>query len=82
MTVIKLQNSIFPGNLKIARQYRGLTQLGLCRKVPMLKQSDLAIFENGGYARIPEKLLIEIMETLDFPYEFLKKEVKDVKYIF
>lgn len=78
-SVIKLQGKIKPSALKVAIGYRGISQTKLCKNVKGLSQSNLSKFLNGYYGCLSEEKLKQIMEYLEFPFEFLYKEFKPFK---
>lgn len=69
--IYKLKGKVNPGMLKIAREYRGLNQTELCKKVKGLSQPNLSRFEKGQWGAISELKLREVMDVLDWPFEFL-----------
>lgn len=77
MKIIKLESKVNPYALKLARQYRGYSQSELCKEVKGLSQSNLSKFEKGYFGMISESKLKEIMEFLNFPYSFLKSNIKE-----
>ena len=57
--------------LTFARSYRQLSQAKLCEEVKGLSQSNLSKFENGFNDKISDVKLKEIMEYLNFPFDWL-----------
>lgn len=72
---------IYPFALKTAMDYRGITQSKLCKNVKGLSQSSVSKFLNGYFNTISERKLMEVMEFLEFPFNFLYKDIKPVKFI-
>lgn len=60
--------------MKFAREYRGYSQKGLCSKIDGLSQSNVSNFENGK-GKIGKEQIIKIMDFLNFPIEWLDKEL-------
>jgi predicted XRE-type DNA-binding protein len=72
---------IYPFALKTAMDYRGITQSKLCKNVKGLSQSSVSKFLNGYFNSISESKLIEIMDFLQFPFNFLYKDIKKVNFL-
>lgn len=70
---------INPNQLKIAMNYRGYNQVKLAKNFKGISQSALSLFLKGERNRISLDKLKLIMEFLDFPMEFLYKNIKPVK---
>lgn len=77
--VISLKTYVQPSALKVAMNYRGITQSKLSKNVGGISQSSISKFLNGNIFSIPEHKLKEIMSFLDFPFDFLYKEFKPLK---
>jgi len=65
--------TINPEMLILAREYRGLTQEELARKL-YVSQAKIARIEGGIQTEIPDELLSTLSETLSFPSEFFSQE--------
>ena len=59
-----------------AREYRGYSQTELSSKIPGLSQSNLSKFEKG-LSTISDELLHKIVSFLDFPFDFLSKNISN-----
>lgn len=57
--------------LKLAREYRGLSQIELVSKVKGLSQSNLSKYEKGFDRVISAEILKEIMSVLKWPLGWL-----------
>ena len=57
--------------LKFAREYRGYTQISLCKSIKGLSQSNLSKYEKGFEGMIKDEKVEEIMKHLNFPLAFL-----------
>jgi len=64
--------------LKFAREYRGHTQVGLCKEIKGLSQGNLSRFEKGFEGAVNDDKLVEIMELLNFPVSFLDAIIRPV----
>lgn len=62
--------------LTFAREYRGYSQTELSSKIVGLSQSNLSKFEKG-LNTISDDLLSKIISYLDFPFEFLCKNISN-----
>lgn len=62
--------------LTFAREYRGLTQTALAKRVSGLSQSNLSKFEKG-VGTLSADALRRIMQELDFPMEFLSLSINN-----
>lgn len=80
MKVISLDSKIKPSALDTAMGYRGVSVAKLCKEIKGLTKEDLTKFLKGSHGTIPEDKLKEIMIFLEFPFEFLFKEFKPIKY--
>lgn len=80
MKIIHLKSEIKPSALETAMGYRGVSSSKLCKEIKGLTQEDLAKFLKGSHGTIPENKLKEIMIFLEFPFGFLYKEFKPIKY--
>ena len=69
--VIKMTSEIKPSALKVAMGYRGVSQTELRKNIKGLSQSNVSRFLKGYYGAISEMKLKEIMQYLNFPFEFL-----------
>lgn len=78
--VYRISSGINPNQLKLVREYRGYTQTKLCKNIKGLSQSNLSKFEKGLFACISEDKLREIMLFLDWPFDFLYKEI-NIKFL-
>lgn len=81
MTIVQLETNIYPSSLKFAMDYRGISQTVLCRNVEGVSQPNLSKFLNGYYGCLSNDKLKEIMNYLNFPFEFLYSDVKQVKIL-
>ena len=72
---------IYPFALETAMGYRGISQTELCKNIKGLSQPNLSKFLKGYFNSISEIKLINIMEFLDFPFEFLYKDIKKVNFL-
>jgi len=79
--IIKLKSDINPIALKTAMGYRGITQSKLCKNIKGLSQPNLSKFLKGYYGCLSEDKLKDIMTFLNWPFEFLFKDIKEIKYI-
>lgn len=70
-----LHSDINPSQLKLVREYRGYTQTKLCKEIKGLSQSNLSKFEKGLYACLSEEKLREIMNHLEWPFDFLCQKI-------
>jgi transcriptional regulator with XRE-family HTH domain len=64
--------------LKFAREYRKYTQAKLCKDVKELSQSNLSKYEQGFEGMLKNEKVLEIMNFLNFPIEFLEKTMPDL----
>jgi len=62
--------------LTFAREYRGYSQTELSSKIVGLSQPNLSKFEKG-LNTLSDELLIKVMSFLDFPFEFLSKNISN-----
>lgn len=62
--------------LTFAREYRGLTQTELAKRVSGLSQSNLSRFEKG-LGVLSEGVIDRIMDVLDFPKGFLRLNIRN-----
>jgi Zn-dependent peptidase ImmA (M78 family)/DNA-binding XRE family transcriptional regulator len=62
--------------LTFAREYRGYTQTDLSSTIDGLSQPNLSKFEKG-LSTLSEELLLKIVSFLDFPLEFLSKNISN-----
>lgn len=76
---IIIHPTINHNQLVFARKYRGYTQTELAKNIKGLSQANLSKFEKG-FKTISIDKVREIMTFLDFPFDFLFREVKQVKY--
>ena len=81
MKVITINQTVNPYALTVARNYRGYNQTRLCKAITGLTQSRLSKFENGRIGELTITQLKEIMEFLEFPFEFLYKDIKEVNVL-
>lgn len=79
--VIQLKSEIYPSSLELAMGYRGCSQTKLCKNIKGISQPNLSKFLKGYFGCISESKLKEIMDYLEFPFEFLYKELKPIKYL-
>lgn len=80
--IIKLKSDINPDALKLAMQYRGITQSKLCKEVKGISQPNLSKFLKGYFGCLSEEKLKLIMVYLNFPFDFIYKykEIKLLKH--
>lgn len=76
MRVVKLESKIKPSALVIAMGYQGISITKLCENVKDLYCEDVSRFLEGYTGTIPQEKLKEIMQYLEWSYEFLYKEIK------
>lgn len=81
MSVIKLTSEIKPSALIVAMNYRGISQTELCKNIKGLSQPNLSKFLKGYFGCVSNEKLKEIMEFLNFPFEFLYNEFKQLNYL-
>ena len=62
--------------LTFAREYRGMTQTSLAAKISGLSQSNLSKYEKG-LCTLSDEILCRIMNTLEFPMEFLDLKIEN-----
>ena len=62
--------------LSFARIYRGYSQTELASMIEGLSQPNLSKFEKGLNS-LSDELLLKIIDYLDFPYEFLSKNISN-----
>ncbi len=74
-------SNIYTDSLKFAMDYRGISQTVLCRNIEGVSQSNLSMFLNGYYGCLSKDKLKQIMNYLNFPFEFLYRQVKQVKIL-
>lgn len=80
MGLIIMHPEINPYAFTTVRQYRGYSQSKLCKSIKGLSQSNLSDFEKGKRGKISIEKLKEIMKFLDWPFDFLYKEIESIKY--
>lgn len=81
-TLIELKSDyklIQPKALKIAMGYRGYNQSELSKNFKGLSQPALSRFFKGDRNVISEEKLKNIMEFLDFPFQFLYKKFDPIQ---
>lgn len=66
--------------MKLARNFRNITQKELCSQIKGLSQSNLSKFEKG-LADIKEETKIAVMEYLKWPIGFLDKKINNVEFM-
>ena len=62
--------------LTFAREYRGYSQTDLSSKIEGLSQPNLSKYEKG-LSTLSDELLFKIVSFLDFPFEFLSKNISN-----
>ncbi|AEH02716.1 ImmA/IrrE family metallo-endopeptidase [Lacinutrix sp. 5H-3-7-4] len=62
--------------LTFAREYRGYSQTDLSSMIDGLSQPNLSKFEKG-LSTLSDELLLKIVSFLDFPFEFLSKNISN-----
>src|SRR5690625_7565292 len=62
--------------LTFAREYRGYSQTDLSSMIDGLSQPNLSKFEKG-LSTLSDELLSKIMSFLDFPFDFLSKNISN-----
>ena len=72
----QLANAKRRRQLIFAREYRGLSQTELAKRVAGLSQSNLSRFEQLG-GSLSETVLRRVMDVLEFPFEFLGIEIEN-----
>lgn len=77
---IIIHPTINHNQLAFARQYRGYTQTELAKNIKGLSQANLSKFEKGLKTISTDKVR-DIMMFLDFPFDFLFKDVKQVNFL-
>jgi transcriptional regulator with XRE-family HTH domain len=65
--------------LIFARHYRQYTQTELASKINGLSQSQLSKYERG-FGNLSDEKLKEIIEFLNFPFEFLDRKITDYEF--
>lgn len=80
MKTIMIHPTVKPFCLKTAMDYRGYSQSKLCKEIQGLSQLNLSKFLKGNISVLSIEKLKEIMVFLEFPFEFLYKDIKPVKY--
>lgn len=68
--------------IKFVRQYRGITQTGLCKKVKGLPQANLSKLEAGYINVVSDEKIKEIMIFFNWPLEFLDRKYSDFDFTF
>jgi transcriptional regulator with XRE-family HTH domain len=71
--------TVNPYALTVARTYRGYSKNLLSKAIKGLSQYRLSKFENGSLGSLSIDELKQIMEYLEFPFEFLYKDIKPIK---
>lgn len=79
MSLIIMYPTINHYAFTVVRQYRGYSQTQLCKSIKGLSQSNLSSFENGKRGVLSIDKIKEIMIFLDWPFEFLYKDIKPIK---
>ncbi len=79
MSVIMIHPTINRYAFTTVRQYRGYSQSQLCKSIKGLSQSNLSKFEKGERGVLSIDKIREIMTFLDWPFDFLYKDIKPVK---
>ena len=64
--------------LRLAREYRQLSQGELCKQVSGLSQPNLSRYESG-YPTISDSKINQIMDILNFPLSWLDQHVGPLK---
>lgn len=77
---LMIHPTVNPLALKTAMGYRGFTQSKLSKEVEGLSQPNLSKFLNGNIHYLSISVLKDIMCYLNFPFDFLYKDIKPVKY--
>lgn len=81
-SLIKITNYMNPFALETAMGYRNISQTKLCKEIEGLSQPNLSKFLKGYFAVISEDKLKAIMQFLDFPFDFLYKDIKSIKFFY
>jgi Zn-dependent peptidase ImmA (M78 family) len=63
--------------ITFAREYRGLSQSELAKRIPGLSQPNLSKFEKG-FNVLSDEIIYQIIEYLDFPIEWLDKKISNI----
>ncbi|TYA74443.1 ImmA/IrrE family metallo-endopeptidase [Seonamhaeicola marinus] len=63
--------------ITFAREYRGLSQSELAKRVSGLSQPNLSKYEKG-FSSLSDDLVIRIVEYLDFPVSWLNKRISNI----
>lgn len=79
MKEIMLHPTVKPFALQTVMGYRGFSQSKLCKEVSGLSQPNLSRFLKGYINSLSIEKLKEIMLYLDWPFDFLYKDIKPVK---
>jgi len=74
-----LHPTINPYALQTVMGYRGYNQTKLCKNIKGLYQPNLSKFLKGCLGAVSISQLKEIMEFLDWPFDFLYKDIKPIK---
>lgn len=80
MKTIMIHPTVNPFALETAMGYRSYSQSKLCKEIEGLSQPNLSKFLKGRIGILSIDKLKEIMILLEFPFEFLYKDIKPVKY--
>lgn len=72
--------TVNPFALQTVMGYRDFSQSKLCKEIKGLSQPNLSKFLKGHVNSLSIEKLKEIMIFLDFPFNFLYKDIKPVKY--
>lgn len=74
-----LHPTVNPFALQTVMGYRGFSQSKLCKQIEGLSQPNLSRFLKGHINSLSIDKLKEIMNYLDWPFDFLYKDIKPVK---
>ena len=78
-SLIILHPTVNPFALQTAMGYRGFSQSKLCKEIKGLSQPNLSRFLKGYINSLSIDKLKEIMLYLEFPFEFIYKDIKPIK---
>lgn len=78
--MIMLSPTVNPYALQTVMGYRGYTQSKLCKNIKGLYQPNLSKFLSGSLGSVSISQLNEIMDFLEWPFDFLYKDIKPINY--
>lgn len=63
--------------ITFAREFRGLSQSELAKRIPGLSQPNLSKFEKG-FNVLSDEIIYQIIQYLDFPADWLEKKISNI----